>query len=112
MLKDVEPETLRASIKSVIQGLPVIHKNIFKTVFNHYCTGEGKSNKTVANSNINEKELEIIKLIVDGKSNKEIASILKLSEGRVRNILTEVFGKLHVYDRTQLAVFAVKNKLV
>lgn len=54
---------------------------------------------------ISERELEIIHLIADGLSNKEIASRLFLSEGTVRNYLSSILDKLELRDRTQVAVF-------
>ena len=60
---------------------------------------------------ITEKEYEIIKLIADGQSNKEIAATLYLSEGTVRNYLSTILEKLGLRDRTQLAVFYYKNCL-
>lgn len=59
---------------------------------------------------INERELEIIRLIADGLSNKEIASELFLSEGTVRNYLSTILDKLNLRDRTQLAVFYYQHK--
>lgn len=59
---------------------------------------------------ITEKELEIITLVADGLSNKEIASNLYLSEGTVRNTITIILQKLSLRDRTQLAIFYYKNK--
>jgi len=59
--------------------------------------------------NISKKEQEIIKLVADGLSNKEIASELFLSEGTVRNYLSEILEKLNLRDRTQLAVFYYTN---
>lgn len=58
---------------------------------------------------INDKEFEIIKLIAEGMSNKEIASELFLSEGTIRNYLSIILEKLNLRDRTQLAVFYYKN---
>lgn len=55
------------------------------------------------------KEREIIELVADGRSNKEIASALYLSEGTVRNYLSAVLEKLNLRDRTQLAVFYYNN---
>lgn len=54
---------------------------------------------------ISEKEQEIIELVADGLSNKEIASKLYLSEGTVRNYLSTILEKLNLRDRTQLAIF-------
>ena len=58
---------------------------------------------------INDRELEIIRLIAEGLSNKEIASALFLSEGTVRNYLSSILDKLHLRDRTQVAVFYCKH---
>ena len=58
---------------------------------------------------INDRELEIIRLIAEGLSNKEIASALFLSEGTVRNYLSSILDKLHLRDRTQVAVFYYKH---
>lgn len=58
---------------------------------------------------INDRELEIIRLIAEGLSNKEIASALFLSEGTVRNYLSSILDKLHLRDRTQVAVFYYRH---
>lgn len=63
-----------------------------------------------ASVEINERELEIIQLIADGLSNKEIASTLYLSEGTVRNYLSSILTKLDLRDRTQVAVFYYQHK--
>lgn len=59
---------------------------------------------------IAEKEMEIIALVAEGLSNKEIAGELFLSEGTVRNYLSGILEKLELRDRTQLAVFYYNNK--
>lgn len=59
---------------------------------------------------ISEKEYEIITLVANGLSNKEIATNLYLSEGTVRNYLSSILEKLELRDRTQLAVFYYQHK--
>lgn len=59
---------------------------------------------------INDREREIIRLIAEGYSNKEIASELYLSEGTVRNYLSTILDKLQLRDRTQVAVFYYKHR--
>lgn len=81
--------------EKIIEKLPVLMKS--KPDFDY-----GKYS-------INEKEQEIIELVADGLSNKEIASELFLSEGTVRNYLSEILEKLNLRDRTQLAVFYYTN---
>lgn len=59
---------------------------------------------------MSDKEIEIITLIAEGLSNKEIASRLYLSEGTVRNSISVILEKLHLRSRTQLAIFYYKNR--
>lgn len=59
---------------------------------------------------ISEKEYEIITKIADGLSNKEIAEMLYLSEGTVRNYISLILEKLSLRDRTQIAIYYYKNK--
>ena len=59
---------------------------------------------------ISEKEQEIIELVAEGLSNREIAERLFLSEGTVRNYISVILEKLSLRDRTQLAVFYYKNR--
>lgn len=63
-----------------------------------------------ASRNISERELDIIRLIANGYSNKEIATELFLSEGTVRNYLSSILDKLQLRDRTQVAVFYYQHK--
>ena len=57
------------------------------------------------------REQEILMLIAQGKLNKEIADELNITERTVKNHISNMFKKLDVYDRTQAAVYAIKNKL-
>jgi DNA-binding NarL/FixJ family response regulator len=60
---------------------------------------------------LTEREIEICRLVAEGRNNKEIADALYLSEGTVKNHITRVLLKLDLRDRTQLAVFSIKNDL-
>ncbi|MFO7888275.1 MAG: response regulator transcription factor [Eubacteriales bacterium] len=62
-------------------------------------------------SGLTKREKEICKLIAQGKNNKEISKELYLSEGTVKNHITNIFNKLKLRDRTQLAVYSLKNKI-
>lgn len=70
---------------------------------------KSKSDFNCREYDISEKELEIIELVSEGLSNKEIASELYLSEGTVRNYLSSILEKLKLRDRTQLAIFYYNN---
>lgn len=59
--------------------------------------------------NLTEKEISIIRLIANGLNNKEISQELFLSEGTIKNNITNILGKLELRDRTQLVIFAFKK---
>ncbi len=64
------------------------------------------------NKDLNETELEIIRLIVSGKTNEEIAEIMKYKYNTIRNYIKVIFEKTGYTNRTELAVMAIKNRLV
>ncbi len=112
VLKDIDTDELILTIKSVFKGLHVFHDNAFGVVkekISDNPTTEKAEKKTVP---LTQREIEIVRLIVYGKSNKEIAASLFLSEGSVRNMISAILMKLEFKDRTQLAVYAVKNDLI
>ncbi|MCX7710905.1 MAG: response regulator transcription factor [Clostridia bacterium] len=114
VLKDIETEELLLTVKSIAKGLRVIHEDAFGTVFKQLNSDKttNEEQKPDLNIQLTEREISIIRLIVFGKNNKEIAGELFLSEGSVRNMISAILSKLKLKDRTQLAVFAVKNNLI
>lgn len=58
------------------------------------------------------REIEVLKLLAEGLFNKEIAYTLNISEKTVKNHVSNIFKKINVSDRTQAAVYAIKNNLV
>jgi len=113
VLKDIESDELILTIKSIAKGLRVMHKNAYNLVLKKLDTAnELRKEIESADFGLTAKEKDIIKLIVFGKTNREIASTLSITEGSVRNIVSSVLNKTQVKDRTQLAVFAVKNNII
>lgn len=100
-------ESIVPSLKAVYAGHSVFGEDIVTKI----PTLINSSNKVdFSEFGITERELDIIILVAEGLSNKEIASRLYLSEGTVRNSLTNILEKLMLRDRTQLAVFYYKNR--
>lgn len=117
ILKDISTEELILSIKSTSLGLGIITKDILSPiVLDMSNESKNSKNKDIdiygINISLTERELKIVSMIVDGKDNKEIGASLFIAEGTVKNIITEIISKLQLKDRTQLAVYAVKNGLV
>jgi DNA-binding NarL/FixJ family response regulator len=116
VLKDISSEDLIVAIKSVAAGMEIIHKDVYKIYNSTACNNtivNGKQRVAIDGVDVylTERELSVIQNIIDGKTNAEIAEELFLAEGRVRNIVSEIISKLDLRDRTQLAVFALKNNI-
>ena len=68
--------------------------------------------KKRAMSELTKREIDVLKMIASGAFNKEIASTLNISERTVKNHISNIFKKIQVSDRTQAAVFAIKNGII
>lgn len=117
LLKSVTKEQLILAIRSIYSGIDIFKKHAVskKDEIDHvvHRTVNGVFVKVNGISvELNNRELEVIKMIVEGMSASEIAKTIFVAEGRVRNIITEIISKLMLDNKTQLAVFAIKNKLV
>lgn len=108
ILKEMEQEKIIGAIKTVHSGINVFGASVFSSI-RQTMTASAPS---AASFELTEKDLELISLICGGCDNREIAERLFLAEGTVRNRISRLLEKLDLKDRTQLAVFAVKNNLV
>jgi len=100
-------ESIVTSLKAVNSGLTVFGDDIITKIPS--LINENRKLDFPA-CGITEKEFEIIRLISEGMSNREIANHIFLSEGRVRNSISVILEKLQLRDRTQLAIFYYKSK--
>ncbi|HAR6607174.1 TPA: response regulator transcription factor [Staphylococcus pseudintermedius] len=104
-MKDVDPEALMTSIETVLQGDNVIHKDA-QQVMDTVITKPHMLNK------LSKRETEVLKEMAKGKTNKEIAETLFVSEKTIKTHVSHIFSKLEVTDRTQAAIYAMENHLV
>ncbi|MBO1005361.1 response regulator [Pseudogracilibacillus auburnensis] len=110
LLKTADSEKLIKAVYSTMNdGLPIHEEVAAKVIPNLLQRDEVKTAEIPAE--LTEREIAIIKLVGEGKTNKEIAQILYLSIGTVKNHLTNILQKLDCRDRTQLAIFAVKHHI-
>jgi DNA-binding NarL/FixJ family response regulator len=115
LLKDVQAEELAKSIRAVVGGAVLIHPEVAAKVVNGLKVGlnnEKMLEKSQEFNDLTNREVEISELIGKGKSNKEIASELYISEGTVKNHVTNILSKLYLRDRTQIALYASQNKIL
>lgn len=117
ILKSMNRKDLLLSIAGVYRNLEIIQGEVSEKLRLQKVSapsrpgGSQEINVNGITVSLTPREREIIALVVEGKSTAEMAATLFLSEGRIRNVITEILGKLQLKDRAQLAVFALKNKL-
>ncbi len=114
LLKDTSPSVIAEAIRTVYKGGALIQSEVAVKVvdkFSELAKGIQERHSDPRAELLTEREIEICRLIAEGKNNKEIAGELYLSEGTVKNHITKVLIKLDLRDRTQLAVFTIKNDL-
>lgn len=106
ILKNQPSDSIIGSLRAVAKGNAVFEREVANTLSSMIHT---ERHKTPMDLQLTEREMDVIKLVGEGLSNKEIAERLFLSEGTARNYVTGLLEKLNLRDRTQLAIFYVKN---
>lgn len=109
-LKDIQPDDLVRCIKKVMNGESQLHPKATSHLLANLST-RGIQEKSRVEA-LTKRELEVLQEIARGKSNKEIASDLFITEKTVKTHVSNLLAKLELADRTQAALYAVKNKLV
>lgn len=111
ILKDVDPGVVATAIRQVYQGECFFPSNLINQVIEKVSQSE-KDNRQDDENCLTNREQEILEEIVQGKSNKEIADTLFISEKTVKNHVSNILKKLEVTDRTQAAVLALRSGIV
>jgi two-component system, NarL family, response regulator LiaR len=105
LLKDVLKGELLNAIVAAAQGQPTLHPEAQRQLMQQMMTPV----ETNLLGSLTEREMDVLRLIAHGHSNKEIAAALYLTEGTVKGYVSAILGKLQVADRTQAALYAVKH---
>jgi NarL family two-component system response regulator LiaR len=110
VLKDVGPEELADIVRKAARGESILHPRVAARVVQEL---RGTRNDTPnIFTELSERELDVLRLIADGRSNAEIANKLIISEKTVKGHVSNILSKLHMVDRTQAAVFAWQQGFV
>lgn len=111
LIKNHTPEHLKSMIKSVYSGTGVMEEKILESLANmDTAIKRGSMHEQFDSSQYSERELEIIREVAEGLSNKEIAAKLFISEGTVKNYITSILSKEGLSHRTALAVYYLTGK--
>jgi NarL family two-component system response regulator LiaR len=111
LLKDVSADDLVDAVRAVHRGEAVLHPDIARKLMEQVAQQTGHPGEAQVEE-ITSRELEVIRLVAQGRSNSEIAQELVISEKTVKTHVSNILGKLNLSDRTQLAIYAIKRGLV
>lgn len=108
LLKDVESGEIINAVKVIHSGGTVLHNNIAARIVNKMAESQKGVDRT---QELTSRELEIAKLVSEGLSNKEIAAKIFITEGTVKNHITNILSKLVLNHRTQIALYVIENNI-
>ena len=110
ILKDADPETMLRAIRAVANGESLLGPTIARKVMRQFSALPGRQSPLV--DDLTPREREVLTLIAEGLRNKAIAAQLSISEKTVKNHINNVFSKLHLNDRAQAILYAIRKGLV
>lgn len=111
LLKDVSPDELARAIRAVAAGEAVMHPRVTRKVMREF-NRLSRELEAFTGASLTAREVEVLRLVAMGCSNKDIAARLYISQKTVKNHISNILRKLEVEDRTQAAVWAVKANLL
>jgi NarL family two-component system response regulator LiaR len=106
LLKDIDPQALADAIRDVHAGRPALHPTVAARLMRQGSTAR------IAHDDLTAREREVLRLMVEGLANKQIAQRLGIGEKTIKTHVSRVLAKLGVADRTQAAVLAIREGLV
>jgi NarL family two-component system response regulator LiaR len=109
LLKDSRPDDLVAAVRAAQRGESVLHPMVASRLLREV---RGRERAPSPLRDLTPRELEVLTQVARGRSNSEIARELVLSEATVRTHMANILSKLHLADRTQAAIYALRQRLV
>jgi NarL family two-component system response regulator LiaR len=110
LLKDTQPDELLDAIRGVYQGETMLHPSIAKKIMQRI-QEHSEENKKPEGPELTERELDVLKLLAQGDGDREIAEKLVVSERTVHFHVGNILSKLHLANRTQAALYAIRKGL-
>jgi DNA-binding NarL/FixJ family response regulator len=111
LLKDAELDDLSRAIRTVHAGDTIIAPELAQKMLTTFESGKISGSSRLMPP-LTERELEVIRALARGKSDRQIAQSLGISEKTVRNHTSNIYRKLHIFDRTQAVIYAIREGVI
>ena len=114
LLKEISIEEVAAAVRAVVSGQSLISPSMASKLLTEFTTlaKRAEERASVPTPRLTDRELEVLRLVAQGKSNREIAGDLYISENTVKNHVRNILEKLHLHTRMEAVMYAVREKLL
>ncbi len=114
LLKEVSIEEVAPAARAVVSGQSLISPSMASKLLTEFSSlaKRAEERSSVPTPRLTERELEVLRLVAQGKSNREIAGDLYISENTVKNHVRNILEKLHLHTRMEAVMYAVREKLL
>jgi DNA-binding NarL/FixJ family response regulator len=114
LLKEISVEEVAEAIRAVVQGQSLISPSMASKLINEFnsLAKKAEERQQYPAPTLTSRELEVLKLVAKGMSNREIADDLFISENTVKNHVRNILEKLHLHSRMEAVIYAVRERLL
>lgn len=112
LVKDIKPQVLKKAIECIYNDLVVFHPDVYKQMATMMSQNILTSKIYIKDYLLNSVDIAIIKGISEGKTNKEIGESINYSEGTIKNRVSKLLAMTGLSDRTEVAIYALKNQII
>ncbi len=114
LLKEISIEEVASAVRAVVSGQSLISPSMASKLLNEFTNLAKRADErtSVPTPRLTERELEVLRLVAQGMSNREIAGELYISENTVKNHVRNILEKLHLHTRMEAVMYAVREKLL
>lgn len=114
LLKEISIEEVAAAVRAVVAGQSLISPSMASKLLTEFTSlaKRAEERSAMPSPRLTERELEVLRLVAQGKSNREIAGDLYISENTVKNHVRNILEKLHLHTRMEAVMYAVREKLL
>ncbi|HEX9855877.1 MAG TPA: response regulator transcription factor [Acidimicrobiia bacterium] len=112
LLKEINPDEVARAIRQIQAGQSLLSPSMASKLLTEFATMTKRAEERPYHPRLTEREMEVLRLVAEGKTNREIGKDLHISENTVKNHIRNILEKLHLNSRMEAVIYAVREKLL